>query len=134
MSDYQTHNFEILSLMAGCFAIVHSFDQHIHSFGNLERLGMQNYQSIERCRGSTSSVKISLFIIKKRSKIFFFISVQSFGSYCSRLSTIVLPNRFALSARTSSGFFGSLVLGCGAVGVSKDFARAVCSGDLASLS
>ena len=88
---------------------------------------------IERCSGCTFWVKISLFIIK-RSKIFFFISFQSFETQYSRLSTIIFSNKFARSTRTSSGFFDSLVLGCGVVDVSKNFLRVVYNAALASLS
>ena len=60
--------------------------------------------------------------------------VQSFGSHYNRLSATVFPKRFASTARLFSPFFDSLVFGCGAVGLSKLFARAIYKAALASLS
>lgn len=97
--------------MANCFAVVQLISMSIVLLTcNIWECKITII--IERCRESTSWVKITLFIMKKRSDIFFFISVHSFGSDCSGLSAIIFPNRFVRSAKTSSGFFGLLVPGC----------------------
>ena len=78
--------------------------------------------------------KFCLFVIKEQIKDLFLYQHLVFGSHYNRLSANVFPKRFARSARLFSPFFDSLVFGCGVVGLSKPFARAIYIAALASLS